>query len=140
MASTFREPTADELAVYEHARSAADNAYVPYSNFRVGAALRFADGEIVTGCNVENAAYSMCICAERTAFVRAIAEGRDPKSIELVTVHVDGPDGSPCGACRQFMVEFVPDATVVFYERGLLVASTVSGLLPGAFVPEALNL
>jgi cytidine deaminase len=139
MSTSFRQPTEDELAVYEHARIAADRAYVPYSNFRVGAALRTADGSLVTGCNVENAAYSMTICAERTAVVRAVAEGVDPRGIDLVAVHVDGPDGSPCGACRQVLVEFMPNATVLFKQDGELVASTVAGLLPGAFTPEALE-
>lgn len=139
MTSSFREPTSAECALYEQARTAADNAYVPYSNFRVGAALQLADGAVVTGCNVENAAYSMGICAERTAVVRTVAEGRDPKTIEVVAVHVDGPDGSPCGACRQVLVEFAPTATILFKQGGDLVASTVAGLLPGAFTPEALH-
>ena len=139
MSTNFRQPTDDERAVYEHARTAAERAYVPYSNFRVGAALRTADGSLVTGCNVENAAYSMTICAERTAIVRAVAEGIDPTGIDLIAIHVDGPDGSPCGACRQVMVEFMPAATVLFLQGGELVASTVSGLLPGAFTPEALE-
>src|SRR5436190_23878391 len=110
MASTF-EPASDEITkLREHARAASERAYVPYSHFPVGAALEFADGSIVTGCNVENASYGLTVCAERTALVRAVAEGRNPAEVRRVAIHVDGPDGQPCGMCRQFMRELVPNA------------------------------
>lgn len=138
MSEPFRAPNQAETALVEHARAAKDNAYVPYSNFRVGAAIELADGHVVTGCNVENAAYSMAICGERTAMVRLIAEGRDPAMVRSIAVHVDGPDGSPCGACRQFLSEFAPDASITFLQGGEPVSCLVRDLLPGAFNAEAL--
>lgn len=138
MSEPFRSPSQAEIALVEHARAAKDNAYVPYSRFRVGAAIELADGHVVTGCNVENAAYSMAICGERTAMVRLIAEGRDPAAIRAIAVHVDGPDGSPCGACRQVLVELAPDASITFLQEGEPVTCQVRDLLPGAFTPEAL--
>lgn len=115
------------------------HAYVPYSRFRVGAALQFADGSVVTGCNVENAAYSMAICAERTAVVRSIAEGRDITSVTAIAVAVDGAEGPPCGACRQMLVEFFPDAEIAFTTGGELGVAQVRDLLPAAFIPESLD-
>lgn len=91
------------------ARTYRDRAYVPYSHYQVGAALLGADGKIYGGCNVENAAYPMCICAERTALVKAVSEGvQDFLAVAVVTR--DG--GSPCGMCRQMMFEFAPDMQV----------------------------
>lgn len=90
---------------------AMERSYSPYSNFRVGAALLSASGKVYTGCNVENAAYGECICAERTAFVKAISEGE--KEFVAIAI-VGGKDGKisgicpPCGACRQVMNEFCP--------------------------------
>lgn len=139
METTFRPAGEDALALRESAQHAADNARVPYSKFRVGAALRFRDGSIVTGCNVENASYGLTICGERTALVRAVAEGRDTADIDLVAIYVDGPEGQPCGMCRQFMVELVPNARVAFQDAGEYVEGPVMGLLPSAFVPGALD-
>lgn len=138
MSNPFRAPTDAELSLMQHASDAKQHAYVPYSSFRVGAALEL-DDHIVTGCNVENAAYSMAICGERTALVRLIAEGRDPARVRRVAVHVDGPDGSPCGACRQMLVELVPDATITFLRSGEPVTCGVRDLLPGAFDAKALD-
>lgn len=134
------QPAADDaLALREVAREASQRAYVPYSNFRVGAALRFRDGDVVTGCNVENAAYAVTICAERTALVRAVAEGRDTEQIEQIAVHVDGAEGSPCGMCRQFIAELAPNATVSFAAGGSYVSCESLDLLPAAFLPGALE-
>lgn len=91
------------------ARHAQQNAYAPYSNYRVGAALRAADGTVFTGCNVENAAYPATICAERTALVKAVSEGvRDFDAIVVLTKN----GGAPCGVCRQMLYEFAPDLRV----------------------------
>lgn len=139
MASDFQPAGDDARALREQARAASEHAYVPYSQFRVGAALQFADGSVVTGCNVENASFGLTVCAERTALVRAVAEGRDTADVTLVAIHVDGPDGQPCGMCRQFMAELVPNAQVAFEARGEYLQCRASDLLPAAFVPEALD-
>ena len=89
-----------------------EKAYCPYSKFPVGAALECADGTIYTGCNIENASYPVGICAERTAMSKAISEGhRDFKRIVIVT-NTTGV-ASPCGMCRQFMLEFSPEMEVI---------------------------
>ncbi|MCW2949606.1 MAG: cytidine deaminase [Thermoleophilia bacterium] len=134
-----REPTPALRALHKRAQEAAGNAYVPYSGFRVGAAIELADGTIVTGCNVENAAYSMAICAERTAMVRLVAEGRDPRDVRAIAVSVDGAEGPPCGACRQVLVELIPDADIAFTTGGELGVVVVHELLPAAFVPGSLH-
>lgn len=121
------------------AQVASERAYVPYSRFRVGAAARFSDGHVITGCNVENASFGLTICAERTALVRAVAEGRAPSDIDLIAVHVEGPDGQPCGMCRQVIAELAPDATVAFVSGGEYVACSASDLLPAAFAAAALD-
>lgn len=139
MDQKLREPDSEQLALHKHAVSALDNAYVPYSNFRVGAALQFEDGTITTGCNVENASFGLTICAERTAIVRSIASGLDPKQITRVAVAVDTSDGSPCGMCRQFLSEFAPNATISYLHEGKIVVSTVHELLPGSFQSGAMT-
>lgn len=139
MDSTPQPASADAIALRRQAKVASERAYVPYSSFRVGAALRFSDGTVITGCNVENAAYAVTICAERTALVRAVAEGFDTATIDLIAVHVDGPDGSPCGMCRQFITELAPQATVAFVSGGAYVSMQAMALLPAAFTPEALE-
>ena len=133
-------PASDEAVELRRlAQVASERAYVPYSNFHVGAALRYTDGTVVTGCNVENASYGLTICGERTAFVRSIAEGRSPADIDLIAVHVDGPEGQPCGMCRQFMVELAPQARIAFVAGGEYVEGRTTDLLPAAFVPSALD-
>lgn len=125
-------------ALLEAARAARSNAYAPYSNFAVGAALETADGTVVTGSNVENASYGLSICAERAAMVRAIASGHR----EFRAIAVAGPDGafaSPCGACRQFMIEFNPAMSVTLASPGGDVQTTASDLLPRAFGPKSLT-
>ncbi len=90
--------------------AASGNAWAPYSQFHVGAALLTADGTVYDGCNVESAAYSAAICAERTALVKAVSEGaRDFHAIAVVT----RSGGSPCGVCRQLLYEFSPDLRVL---------------------------
>ncbi len=102
--------------LFEAARRAARRAYAPYSNFRVGSALRLKDGAIVTGVNVENASYGMTICAERSALVRAITEhGPGIRIVGVAVANLNDVACPPCGACRQMLSEFTePDAPVVF--------------------------
>ncbi len=125
------------MDLFEHALAARKRAYVPYSKFQVGAALLTEDGTIITGCNVENASYSLCNCAERTALFRAIAEGH--KHFRSMTVVADTPQAvSPCGACRQVMAELCPaDMPVTLYNlQGSKKLVTVADLLPFAFEKE----
>lgn len=116
------------------AYAAAKQAYAPYSKFRVGAALLTADGEVVTGCNVENASYGLTICAERSAIFSAVAR-LGPK-IEIRTIAVvnarDVPC-SPCGACRQVIYEFGPHAVVVFPTAEGWKEAFITDLLPYGF-------
>ena len=92
------------------ALAARDKAYAPYSKFRVGAALLSVDGTIFTGCNVENASYGLCICAERTAICKAVSAGHQKFTAIAVAA---APLASPCGACRQFLVEFGTEIQVI---------------------------
>ncbi len=107
---------AEMKILLEQARRAAAHAYAPYSGFRVGAALRLANGETVTGANVENVSYGLTICAERAALVRAVAKFGPQIRIEAVAVtNLNDAPSPPCGACRQMLSEFaLPDAPVVF--------------------------
>lgn len=111
-----------------------DVAYVPYSNFPVGAVLVTKNGEIFTGCNIENASYPLSNCAERTAMFKAISEGEREFETILVTGETEDPI-SPCGACRQVMAEFCEaDMPVILTnKKGDIKETTVSALLPGAF-------
>lgn len=100
-----------ETLLIEQAIAARNRAYAPYSEFNVGAALLLADGEtIITGCNVENASYGLAICAERNAICAAVAQGHTDFSAIVVAA---SPLASPCGACRQFIVEFGKGIEVV---------------------------
>lgn len=142
MSDGAREPGgAAELeeALREAAFAAMTNAYAPYSEFRVGAALLAADGSIFVGCNVENASYGGGICAERGAMMAAVAAGaRDVRRV-LVATEASEPT-PPCGLCRQFLVEFAPDLDVVSVTaRGDEARWTLSELLPMAFTPAALR-
>ncbi|WP_430734279.1 cytidine deaminase [Fodinisporobacter ferrooxydans] len=123
------------------ALNARAHAYVPYSHFPVGAALALKSGEIVTGCNIENASFGLTNCAERTAIFKAISEGKS--EIEGIVVVADTSEPvSPCGACRQVMVEFCPKDTQVrmMNLRGDLLDTTVGELLPGAFTKEDMDI
>src|SRR5271170_2476737 len=97
----------------KQARVAMKNAYAPYSNFQVGAAVLLDDGRVFTGCNVENASYGLTICAERNAVFAAVAgSARKPEILAVAVVNHRGVPCSPCGACRQVLAEFGPRATV----------------------------
>src|SRR6201998_788133 len=100
----------------KEAEKAAEKSYSPYSGFRVGAALRLTNGQVVTGTNVENVSYGLTICAERAALVRAVSEFGPAIRIEAVAVaNLNGTVSPPCGVCRQMLAEFSePDAPVVF--------------------------
>ncbi len=119
----------------QHALAARSRAYAPYSGFAVGAALLTAGGRVVPGCNVENASYGLTCCAERTAVFRAVAEGEREFFAIAVVADTCGPI-SPCGACRQVLVEFNPQLKVILANLGGEMQVTVAGaLLPGAFSP-----
>ena len=112
------------------ARAAAERAYAPYSHFRVGAAVRDAAGQTYLGCNIESASYGLTVCAERTAIFSAIAAGAPRPFAAIAISCLDGPT-SPCGACRQVMVEhFAPNAPVDLDGRG---RHALADLLPLAF-------
>jgi cytidine deaminase len=127
-------PLMDELL--DLARSARERAYAPYSKFQVGAALITHDGRPFSGCNVENAAYGLCNCAERTTLFAAIASGCQPGDFAAMAVIADTPHPvSPCGACRQVMSELCDDAMPVWLAnlRGERFETSVGALLPGSF-------
>lgn len=121
-------------------KKARDKAYVPYSKFPVGAALVAEDGTIYHGCNIENSAYSMTNCAERTAFFKAVSEGIHTFKALAVVGDTEGPI-SPCGACRQVIAEFCEGSMPVYLTnlKGDVLETTVAELLPGAFSKEDLS-
>lgn len=119
------------------ANTVRQHAYVPYSNYRVGAAVLTKSGRVFTGVNVENASYPETMCAERVAVFKAVSEGE--RDLEMISVVTDN-GGSPCGGCRQVLVEFGLD-TIVLIANGegkILKEMTVKDLLPEAFLPEHL--
>lgn len=120
------------------AEAARARAYAPYSGFHVGAALETAEGVIVTGCNVENASYGLTICAERSAVVAAVSLGhRHFRRLALVS---DAPEPiSPCGACRQVLLEFGGDLMVESYAGDKVSRWTVAALLPDGFTGRLLS-
>lgn len=127
----------DEKTESERLKDAAfaamENAYAPYSRFRVGSAVRATSGEMVAGCNVENAAYGEALCAERVAIAAAVAQGLT--SFDEIAIVTESEEPSPpCGSCRQTMSEFAPDLLVSSYSRnGKQVTWRLSELLPEAF-------
>ena len=118
----------------EAALGALDNAHAPYSNFGVGAALRTKDGQVITGCNIENSAYGLAICAETLAMAYAVSQGlTEFDAIAIATE--DSEPTPPCGACRQVLNEFAPNIKVSSYTRdGQEATWTLDELLPHAFV------
>lgn len=118
------------------ATQAREYAYAPYSGHNVGAALLTRSGRVYTGCNVENASFSLTICAERTAIVKAISEGEH--EFDAIAV-VTSSGGTPCGACRQVLAEFGLDIRVLTAAPDRLHSeTTVAELLPGAFTASNL--
>jgi cytidine deaminase len=131
---TIKVPAAVRERLLRSARKVMKNAYAPFSNFKVGAAILTSKGQVFVGCNVENSSYGMTNCAERTAIFSAIA--KDGPDLEIRAVAVTNDQGgpcSPCGACRQVIYEFGPHA-VVFYqgEKGLK-HTLITDLLPEGF-------
>ncbi|MEH6888300.1 cytidine deaminase [Bacillus sp. JJ864] len=124
----------------QEAIEARKQAYVPYSKFQVGAALLTTDGKVYRGCNVENASYGLCNCAERTALFKAISEGSTEFTAIAVVADTKRPV-PPCGACRQVMVELCKSNTKVYLTnlQGDIQETTVGELLPGAFLAEDLH-
>jgi len=130
----------DELVAA--ARAAANGAYAPYSDFRVGAALRFADGAIVTGSNVENASYGLSLCAETIAVAKAMGEGRWGGLVEIAVAGNGASPLTPCGRCRQVLHELAAlggtDPLVHCCGPGEVRQVRLSELLPAAFGPGSL--
>lgn len=130
----------DKNLLIEEAKKARSQAYVPYSKFEVGAAILTNNGEVIHGCNVENASYGLTNCAERTAIFKAVSEGKKQFAAIAIVADTKRPV-PPCGACRQVMAEFFDGDTPVYLSnlQGDLQETTVKELLPGAFTPEDLN-
>jgi cytidine deaminase len=114
--------------LFERAESVAARAYAPYSRFHVGAAVLARDGRVLDGVNVENAAYPLGVCAERTALARAVVEGYRPGDLEAIAI-----TASPCGGCRQWLVEFGLERVVYRTSEGELETTTPARLLPDTF-------
>jgi cytidine deaminase len=121
--------------ILEAAWRAWENAYAPYSGFRVGAAVYLDDGSIVAGCNVENAAYPVCLCAERTALCAAVAQaGARPGCIAALAVVTEADELTPpCGACRQALAEFADGLPILLANRHASKLCNLQDLLPDAF-------
>jgi homotetrameric cytidine deaminase len=133
--STANISKPQEAELLERARQAAQEAYAPYSGFRVGAALLLESGAIVSAANVENASYGLSICAERSAVVRAVAEYGPAMRIAAAAVtNLNDAPSSPCGACRQVLSEFMaPGAPLFFPFDGTVQRRTLAELLPLGF-------
>jgi cytidine deaminase len=118
----------------EAALGAMEHAYAPYSNFRVGAALRTMDGTVITGCNIENSVFGLAICAETLAVASAVSQGLT--QFDAIAIATEDTDPTPpCGTCRQVLSEFAPNITVSSYTRdGKEATWSLDELLPNAFV------
>ncbi|NLX61375.1 MAG: cytidine deaminase [Tissierellia bacterium] len=128
----------DIKSLIEKALEAQEKAYVPYSNFRVGASLLTEDDKIYTGCNIEIASYSPTICAERTAIFKAVSEGH--RKIKAIAVVGDSDYTFPCGVCRQVMREFGKDVNIIIANSvDDYKIYTLDELLPNSFGPEDLD-
>jgi cytidine deaminase len=126
-------PTASQLALLRNAQDAREAAYAPYSNFTVGAAVRTRSGRIYTGCNVENASFGLCICAERVAIFNAVSAG-DPQIVEIAVCAGADRLSPPCGACRQVLFEFGRTASVIMgNSNGSIYVSPLGALFPEPF-------
>jgi cytidine deaminase len=129
----------DRETLIQAAIAGREKAYTPYSHFKVGAAIATKNGTIYSGCNIENASYGLCNCAERTAIFKAVSEGQSEFVMLAVVGDTDGPI-SPCGACRQVIAEFCqPDMPVILTNmKGDQKETTVGELLPYAFLSSDL--
>ena len=132
------------LALVQRAKEARKNAYTPYSGFAVGAALLCKDGSVYAGCNIENAGFTATCCAERTAFFRAVNDGKRQFSAIAIAGGKAGEEPTqfcaPCGVCRQVMAEFCgPEFEILLTDGSAVQASTLGELLPKAFGPGDLE-
>lgn len=123
--------------LFEEAKKASENTYSPYSSFPVGAAVLTGDGTIIHGTNVENASFGLTICAERTAVGHAVSVGK--KDIKAIAVYCKATAAAPCGACRQFILEFGGDIVVIFRNNDELLQRTIQELLPFSFTKESMG-
>ena len=127
----------DDQQLAALAQEARKAAYAPYSHYSVGAALLTKSGRVFTGCNVENAVYPLCLCAERTAIVKAVSEGQREFTVIAVATR---NGGSPCGACRQVLREFAPHIRILLTDdAGNNREFSLDQLLPESFGPESLD-
>ena len=135
----MKPSTAPVIRLERLARRAAKTSYSPYSRFPVGAAVLADSGKTYSGCNVENASFGLCNCAERTAIFSAIAAGE--RKIKCVVIYTPTPvPTAPCGACRQVINEFGPQARVIsICDSGQRTDTTLDALLPAAFGPDNLS-
>lgn len=132
----------DNKKLLEFAEKARDNAYVPYSNFRVGAAVLTKDNKVYTGCNIECASFGGTNCAERTALFKAISEGsKDIEKIAIASSNSEKNENTfPCGICRQVIIEFGKDIKIVTgYSKGDIYECSISDLLPNSFSGNEFN-
>lgn len=139
----MQTPSTDQITRLQAAASrAAASAYAPYSSFRVGAALLLSTGEIVSGCNVENASYGLTSCAERNAIFAAVQQHGSRIRVAAVAVtNLNNAASSPCGACRQVLAEFAScDAIVYFPGADGPVSARLGDLLPHSFKADSLPL
>ena len=127
----------DNKELMKMAKKAKENAYVPYSNFKVGAALLTKSGKVYTGCNVEIASIGATNCAERTAIFKAVSEGE--KEFEKIAVTGDAKETYPCGICRQVIVEFGTDIEVIIEKDSKLKVFKIDDLLPYSFTGKDLD-
>jgi cytidine deaminase len=132
--SKSRLSVSEKAQLFGGAKASTKKAYAPYSKFKVGAALMTTEGDVFLGCNIENASYGMTNCAERTAIFAAIAKSGPKLEIRAIAVMNDQEaDCSPCGACRQVIYEFGPDAIVFFQQGKIWRQSHITELLPSGF-------
>ncbi len=126
-----------EEILLKEAIEASKNAYAPYSNFKVGAAILTKNGNIYRGCNVENASYGLTICAERTAVFNAVINGE--KEFLKIAIYVDNEEilFPPCGACRQVLYEFSPEMEVIYFNKQKKERTILKNLLPAGFSLES---
>lgn len=123
-----------ERQLIQKAKQAMRQAYAPYSHFRVGAAVMTKQGKVFTGCDVENASYGASCCAERTAIFKAVSEG-ERELAKIAVVSESGKLTPPCGICRQVLLEFMPEGSVILEQgEGGIKIYTVKELLPVGFV------
>lgn len=133
-----RRPAPDLDPLVAQALEVRKNAYAPYSNFKVGAALLGESGRVYLGCNVENSSYGLCVCAERSAVARAVADGEKAFKGIVIATQSELPS-PPCGMCRQTLAEFAQHMPVVLVnEKGARIDSSLDELFPMSFTPDYL--